>query len=323
MSVDKFGRYSEGIGGCKETAGVKGSPGIGFILTQNGDYDIQNKRLCNVSEAVDDGDAITLQTFKRKFSKCLKSDKDGYYAEGKRLRGTADPIDLKDAINLDTLIKQITKCLQLQKSTDDNNTAYLAGGKRIKGVADPIGMTDAVNYQTITEETSSLWKQLSLCLQYNEKGYDLAGKRLSGLPNPAREDDAINYKFFLNNINTVNNNIKSIQDKLLTSFQVNGGAYDARGKRIINLAEPTEEGDAVSMHYLYNVIYNMVDIIYNIIKVVKEKPHDTDGIIDVVVIDKAISIGEGVVDIKTSTSARYKEILLKGILNARLRPKDE
>ena len=39
--------------------GLRGSPGIGFSVTKDGNYDINNKKLKNVGEGVESSDAIT------------------------------------------------------------------------------------------------------------------------------------------------------------------------------------------------------------------------------------------------------------------------
>ena len=39
--------------------GLQGSPGVGFNLTKDGNYDMLNKKLKNVSEGVESSDAIT------------------------------------------------------------------------------------------------------------------------------------------------------------------------------------------------------------------------------------------------------------------------
>ena len=44
--------------------GLPGSPGIGFKLTADGNYDIDNKRLTNLAESVDDNDAVSLKVLK-------------------------------------------------------------------------------------------------------------------------------------------------------------------------------------------------------------------------------------------------------------------
>ena len=44
MSVDVFGRKQRSGGG-----GCRGPPGVGYKLTADGQYDADNKRLCNVA----------------------------------------------------------------------------------------------------------------------------------------------------------------------------------------------------------------------------------------------------------------------------------
>ena len=39
--------------------GMQGSPGVGFNLTKDGNHDMLNKKLKNVGEGVESGDAIT------------------------------------------------------------------------------------------------------------------------------------------------------------------------------------------------------------------------------------------------------------------------
>ena len=39
--------------------GIQGSPGVGFSLTKDGNYDMNHKKLKNVGEGVENSDAIT------------------------------------------------------------------------------------------------------------------------------------------------------------------------------------------------------------------------------------------------------------------------
>ena len=74
MSVDVFGRQ---LIQSKEV--IRGPPGIGFSLTKESNFDIQNKRLCNVNSAVDPTDAVSLealQALELKIQKQLKELKD-------------------------------------------------------------------------------------------------------------------------------------------------------------------------------------------------------------------------------------------------------
>lgn len=56
MSVDKFGRHSSK---AFKTKLLRGIPGQGFTLTQSGDFNIENKRLCNVKNPTETQDAST------------------------------------------------------------------------------------------------------------------------------------------------------------------------------------------------------------------------------------------------------------------------
>ena len=55
MGLDKFGRSSERVNDRK---GLRGQPGLGFNWTADGQFDIQNHRLCNVLAPVDDHDCV-------------------------------------------------------------------------------------------------------------------------------------------------------------------------------------------------------------------------------------------------------------------------
>ena len=58
MSLDVFGRNLEG------TQVSRGPPGLGFNFSPDGNFDMENKRLCNVGEPIDLNDAVSMQTLK-------------------------------------------------------------------------------------------------------------------------------------------------------------------------------------------------------------------------------------------------------------------
>lgn len=55
MSVDVFGRQLD-----KSQRVRRGPPGIGFVLTKEANFDIQNKKLCNVASGSNPNDAANL-----------------------------------------------------------------------------------------------------------------------------------------------------------------------------------------------------------------------------------------------------------------------
>lgn len=67
MSLDKFGRFSKD--GAK--GGERGPPGIGFFLSSSGDYDINNKRIINLRDPLEDKDAVTKSYFDAEFKKII------------------------------------------------------------------------------------------------------------------------------------------------------------------------------------------------------------------------------------------------------------
>ena len=59
MSVDVFGRQL-----IEKKEVDQGPPGIGFILTPESQFDIQNKRLFKIADAIELTDAVTLDNLK-------------------------------------------------------------------------------------------------------------------------------------------------------------------------------------------------------------------------------------------------------------------
>ena len=51
------GQLESEVQGGKGERGDPGLPGIGFKLTDDGDFDIDEKRLTDVADSIDDGDA--------------------------------------------------------------------------------------------------------------------------------------------------------------------------------------------------------------------------------------------------------------------------
>ena len=57
MSLDVFGRRLD----SKSKVGGRGPPGVGYKLTMSGDYDIEKRRICNLSSPIDPNDAVNFQ----------------------------------------------------------------------------------------------------------------------------------------------------------------------------------------------------------------------------------------------------------------------
>lgn len=57
MSVDVFGRKLDRV--------KKGSPGIGYKITKDGHYDVDNKRICNLADPQQENDVVNLRTLRK------------------------------------------------------------------------------------------------------------------------------------------------------------------------------------------------------------------------------------------------------------------
>lgn len=87
MSIDVFGRALKG----KEV--TRGSPGIGYKLTETGQFDAEGKRLSNLATPQDLKDAVNLQAL----NSLIDIEVQSLYALIKRLRSDVD--DLSTILN--------------------------------------------------------------------------------------------------------------------------------------------------------------------------------------------------------------------------------
>ena len=66
MSIDVFGNpLNRTAVSNRGPPGPAGTPGAGFKLTSDGNYDIEGKRFCNVTEAIVQNDAVNLKLVQR------------------------------------------------------------------------------------------------------------------------------------------------------------------------------------------------------------------------------------------------------------------
>lgn len=70
MSVDIFGRK---LLKSAERSGTRGPPGYGFKITADGQYDMNNKRLCNVGNPENLNDAVPFGTMMTVFKSELEN----------------------------------------------------------------------------------------------------------------------------------------------------------------------------------------------------------------------------------------------------------
>lgn len=94
MSVDKFGRHESSL--VREV--LRGPPGEGFQLTQDGHYDLRGKRLCNIADPIHKDEAVNLGTI-RTFTMNCETNEDMFDAKNKKIIHVANAEKDSDAVN--------------------------------------------------------------------------------------------------------------------------------------------------------------------------------------------------------------------------------
>lgn len=107
MSVDKFGRHESFV--AREV--LRGPPGEGFLLTEEGHYDLKRKRICNVADPVYNEEAVNLKTVLRITLNC-DNDHGTFDARNKLIQNVALPVHNTDAVNYAFLSQELNKLKQ-------------------------------------------------------------------------------------------------------------------------------------------------------------------------------------------------------------------
>lgn len=213
MGVDKFGRHT-----VISSKGVRGPKGEGFNLTASGDFDVEGKRLCNVLDAKDGGDAVNLNTAKSMVSPCVKEINGVFDFGNKIVGGVDDPKNDRDAINLRTLKRKSLS------STPDGQ--FDIQNKRLCNVSNAVHENDAVNL-------AGLKSSIDPCMKEVNGVFNFKSKTVTGIEDPKTEQDAVSFKIL----------------KRYT-LGVSNQAYNARGRKITNVKAPDTPSDAVILKYL-------------------------------------------------------------------------
>lgn len=104
MSVDKFGRHERSF--AHEV--FRGPPGDGFQLTQDGNYDLKRKRLCNLADPLSNEEAVNLKIIRTLTLNCESAD--GMFdAKNKRIQNIAKASEDNDAVNREFVLGEINK----------------------------------------------------------------------------------------------------------------------------------------------------------------------------------------------------------------------
>jgi hypothetical protein len=274
MNVDKFGRYSytgmtiDKFGRHTAKERLRGPKGEGFKLTEDGSYDMENKRLVNVSDPTQESDCANLKTVQTQLKNCMTSfdDSESFDAQNKRISNTKDPVLKDDVVTKgyfnshtpfrfdDTLHYSFHQYRlgDLGPPQDDSDAVTLSyvknetitkkgstwdcNGVPLKNVGKPKEDGDAVNLLYVTNHIP---KKSNL-------GWSFSGKKLQKVGTPEEPDDAINIAYFQ----------EYSMDKTKT------GDFDAKKCKITNLGIPSDLDDAVSKRYLKTVLSELGYVVY-------------------------------------------------------------
>lgn len=222
MVLDKFGRHRD-----KAQAPVRGPKGDGFVLTSDGDYDIQRKRLKFVKEPVDGEDAVNFNTLNNLKANVLLVGRTRISAKGKRISNLGKP-----AISDDAVTKGYVDSMVPLKNSQ--TSSYSFHQYNIKDLAYPKNDGDGVNLKYVKDN----------CLVYN-KEIDANGKKITNVEAPVKPSDAVTLKYMTANALCKNKNV-----------------FDGQKSIISNVAVPVNVDDAVSKRYLKEVLGDLGFTIY-------------------------------------------------------------
>ena len=134
------GQLEKSSGTVRGERGEPGLPGIGYKLTDDGDFDIDNKRLTDVADPVDDGDAAT------------KKYVDDHISSDAASKKYVDDENAKQDIAINSKAER-DRVLPLDGSKSMMGNLQM-GSKKITDLDDGISDGDAVNYSQLISHTT-------------------------------------------------------------------------------------------------------------------------------------------------------------------------
>lgn len=245
MSIDKFGHYSGDLAVSSNVQ--RGPPGEGFKLTDDGNFNISNKRLCNVGDPELDDDAVNVK-YMRTNSITLTNTDDCYDVKMKKVINLADPNEPCDAVNKNYL-ENATKSYLADRIPIkvDNNPVYSFKNNRVAHIAPPVYKFDAANKLYVDNKLPDENTQTNCC--------DFKQKRLINVADPINLLDAINKQTLLTGINNTKDECKRyIDDKIYYLRSEEENSIDFNESRLTNVADPKDDTDVINQKTLTRVM---------------------------------------------------------------------
>ena len=210
--------------------GIQGSPGVGFSLTKDGNYDMNNKILNNVGEGVESSDAVTkhqlevsmntkldkasLNNYVKKNSPEVGGDLDmkGFAIKNMKVTGLGGDASATSKKYVDRKLNTKADKNDLNNYLKLDGTSQMQGdlvvnNNRIMKLPEPQFADEPVTKKYL-KLTNSIFYNIFLDLQGNSKmrgNIKMNDNRISGLTNPPDADDeATNKKYVDENISKAN-----------------------------------------------------------------------------------------------------------------------
>ena len=218
--------------------GIQGSPGVGFSLTKDGNYDMVNKKLKNVGEGVENSDAITKHQLEVSMNTKLNKTSLNNYVKKNSPEVGAD-LDMKG---------YAIKNLKVTPGGDSSATSRKYVDRKIATKADK---NDLNGYLKLDGSN-----QMSANLRMN-------GKRIVGLTSvPAYDGEQTNKKYV-----DVKLNDKANKNDLNGYFKLDGtsqmqGNLVMNDKRITRLPLPNLGDEAATKNYVLMTMKNLHKVFF-------------------------------------------------------------
>ena len=206
--------------------GLQGTPGVGFSLTRDGNYDMLNTKLKNVGEGVESSDAVTKHQLEVSMNTKLNKTSLSNYVKKNSPEVGAD-LDMKG---------YAIKNMKVTPSNDASATSRKYVDRKLDTKADKNDLNDYLKLDGTSQ------------MQGNLK---VNRKRVTGLTNiPAYDGEAVNKKYVDGKLNTnADKNDLNGYLKLDGTSQMQGN-LKMNNKRITRLPLPQLGDEAATKNYV-------------------------------------------------------------------------
>ena len=232
--------------------GPRGRPGIGFKLASDGNYDLENKKLTNVSDATANNEAVTKSQLDQKpdLTSVLLLNGQNHMTGDLDLRG--NKLILPGEINMN---RKLIKNLDVDEN-DDLSAVNMVTLKKFSSTSGDIDLQEKFNVKNSKQQNFSYLsanydnlvsfsdvKNIFLSRKETfpmEAGLDMGNHQIYNVKDPTVDDQGANMRF----VNT-----------RFSQFAANPtlGETNLSGEKITNLGEPRNDDDASTKKYVDDV----------------------------------------------------------------------